>query len=321
MSKIGRWLSDHRGSDGIKSALTDCGQWLRRHAWFAGTAGTAALAFIITFFAVAAATGDDDTPAPAAGAVTRSSPVPPGLSASDDAALPPEQPRTTDTPTSTDEARSADLTVEPGDPDGQTQAPRPPRPLPEFDEDALIHGGSGDEGAILGGPGIVASSAADSRTDWELIIPSAQLRADIVKVGLTRSGAMGAPDNPHVIGWWSDGPAPGKPGNVLLDGHRDFNDKERNVGTGVCWELPNTQLGDFILVRDNATRVNHLYLVIETTSVGWESADGVEYLQPSRYPLLTLITCEGSFDRDELNYSNRRIVVAQMTDTIPFPSS
>ena len=66
MGKIGRWLSDQRGSDGIKSALTDWGRWLRRHAWFAGTAGTAALAFIITFFAVAAATDDDDAPAPAA---------------------------------------------------------------------------------------------------------------------------------------------------------------------------------------------------------------------------------------------------------------
>jgi hypothetical protein len=54
----------------------------------------------------------------------------------------------------------------------------------------------------------------------------------------------------------------------------------------------------------------------------FDAPEGVEYLQPAPagQSLLTLITCEGSFDGEAHNYSNRRIVVAEMTDTVPFTS-
>ena len=106
---------------------------------------------------------------------------------------------------------------------------------------------------------------------------------------------------------------------MLLDGHRDFTDTDGNIGTGVCWLLPNTTVGDFAIIRDHEARVNHLYTVIETTSVPWNDDSGVAYLQPTREAIFTLVTCEGSFDEDSHNYSNRRIIVAQLTDTIPFP--
>ena len=84
------------------------------------------------------------------------------------------------------------------------------RVMPDFDPDTLIHGGPGEQGAILAGPGIVRSSGADRRTDWELIVPSAQIRASIAKVGVTPRNLLGAPDNPEIIGWWEDGPAPAR---------------------------------------------------------------------------------------------------------------
>ena len=122
--------------------------------------------------------------------------------------------------------------------------------MPDFDPDTLIHGGPGEQGAILAGPGIVRSSGADRRTDWELIVPSAQIRAAIAKVGVTPRNLLGAPDNPEIIGWWEDGPAPGEAGNVLMDGHRDYRDIFENVGFGVCWLLTETRPGDLIIVRD-----------------------------------------------------------------------
>ena len=187
--------------------------------------------------------------------------------------------------------------------------------LPEFDEDELIFGSDGAEGGILAGRGIVRSSGMDRRTAWEILIPSARIKAAIVRVSLTPTRAFGAPDNPFVIGWWEDGPAPGERSNVLLDGHRDFEDLEENVGTGVCWELPNTTVGDFILVRDNEAGLVHIYIVIEAATVPWNAPEGVNYLQPSDRFILTLITCEGSFDSDSHNYSNRRIIVAELTDS------
>ncbi|MCZ6706364.1 MAG: class F sortase [Chloroflexi bacterium] len=197
--------------------------------------------------------------------------------------------------------------------------PGPPLvPLPEFDEADLIHGGTGSRGAILAGRGIVPSSGAAAQTDWVLLIPSARIKASIVRVGLAPGNAFGSPDNPEVIGWWESGPAPGQAGNVLLDGHRDFSDLNDNLGTGVCWSLPNTEIGDAILVRDDAASVYYVYEVIETVAVAWNDADAVSYLQPTDDARLTLITCEGSFDKDAHNYSNRRIVVAVMMGVAEF---
>ena len=117
-----------------------------------------------------------------------------------------------------------------------------------------------------------------------------------------------------------DGPiqAPGQPGNVLLDGHRDYRDIDGNVGTGVAWLLPNVAVGDAVIVRDFAAAMYYVYEVRESVAVPWDDPNGVVYLKPSESAILTLITCEGSFDRDTHNYADRRIVVAELTDVIPF---
>ncbi len=277
--------------------------WVGGRLWVLGTGAGAAVVFVLTFLLVSSVDGGTISSAPA-GAGRDRAPAASAFATEPASGTAAAQNPTPPPPTAAPPATPA----------------RPSRPLPAFDEDALIHGGDGDEGAILGGPGIVPSSGLEARTDWELLIPAALIKASIVTVGLTPGGALGAPDNPEVIGWWEDGPRPGERGNVLLDGHRDFMDINDNVGTGVAWLLPTVQVGDVLLIRDNALRVYHLYTAIETVSVGWDAQDGVEYLRPSDTPILTLITCEGAFDADAHNYSNRRIVVAEWTDTIPFPA-
>lgn len=183
-------------------------------------------------------------------------------------------------------------------------------PLPEFDAAELIFGGSGVDGANLAGPGIV--SAVRNRTRWSVLIPAARIRADVVGLGNTAEGALGAPDNPDVVGWWRDGPEPGQRGNVLLAGHRDFTDIGGNVGTGVAWELPNMEVGDSILVVDHEAQVTFVYAVRETLTVAYNDPDVGRFLQSSSAAVLTLITCEGSFDGDARRYSSRRIVIAEL---------
>ena len=89
----------------------------------------------------------------------------------------------------------------------------------------------------------------------------------------------------------------------------------------MCWFIPDTQVADFVIIRDNARAVHHLYQVTEIVSLPWDSQDGVAYLAPSREPTLTLVTCEGSFDEGDHNYSNRRILVAELTDSVTFEES
>ena len=230
----------------------------------------------------------------------------------------PEEAEEPDEPDEPEEPEEPDEPDEPEEPEEPQEPEEPPAVLPEFDEEALIYGGTGREGAILAGPGIVWSSGLSDRTPWELLLPSAQIRASLVGVGLTYSRALGAPDNPYVIGWWENGPAPGEAGNVLLAGHRDFTDNDGNIGIGVCWLLPKTKPGDFLIIRDNEAREHHVYTVTEAVAIRWNDPSGVEYLRRSETAIATLVTCEGSFDDDSNNYSHRRIIVAELTDTIPF---
>ena len=70
----------------------------------------------------------------------------------------------------------------------------------ELDESSFRYGIEKERGAILPiDNGIVPSSGPDYSTSWELLLPTARIRADIVQVGRRPPrGAIGAPDNPFV---------------------------------------------------------------------------------------------------------------------------
>ena len=179
-----------------------------------------------------------------------------------------------------------------------------------IDEEALRHGTDGLEGGILPiDNGVVVSSREEDRTTWELIVPSAGLKSSIVKVGRTHTGAMGSPDNPYVIGWLDSSAVPGEDGNALLAGHRDFEDISGNVGTGVCWELVNTVVGDQMIIRDNESNIYYIYTVTDAATVNPRDPASAKYLKNTDESIITLITCEGSFNAETHQYSHRRVVV------------
>ena len=182
-----------------------------------------------------------------------------------------------------------------------------------LDESALKYGSDGSEGPILPiGNGIVRSSGPRHDTQWELIIPSAGLRSSIVSLGYTPGGAMGSPDNPYVVGWLDTTAAPGQAGNALLAGHRDYEDVDGDIGTGVCWELNNTQVGDFMLVWDDDLSVYYVYTVIEALTLDPTDPDSARYLHNTEEPVITLITCTGSFNTETHRYSHRLVVVGEL---------
>ncbi len=179
-----------------------------------------------------------------------------------------------------------------------------------IDEEALQHGTDGSEGGILPiSNGVVVSSRPEHQTAWELLVPSAGLKSNIVRVGKTHTGAMGSPDNPFVIGWLDTSAEPGETGNILLAGHRDFEDKSGNIGTGVCWELVNTVAGDQMIVRDTENEIYYIYTVTEAVTVNPRNRDAARYLRNSDERIMTLITCTGAFNAETHQYSHRFVVV------------
>lgn len=185
-----------------------------------------------------------------------------------------------------------------------------------IDDSAFRYGTEAERGAILPiDNGIVPSSGPRHATSWELLLPTARIRADIVSLGRTPSGALGAPDNPFVVGWFHLSANPGEVGNTILAGHRDYEDIDGNIGVGVCWELDRVQVGDQMVIRDAEQSIAWVYEVTESTVVDPSDPASLRYLTHSSEPIITLITCTGSFDSKTHNYSHRLVVVATLQAT------
>ena len=191
-----------------------------------------------------------------------------------------------------------------------------PRSLSEvlgerLDDSKLIYGSDGSEGSILPlDNGVVPSSGPRFDTSWELILPSAGIRAAVVRVGLTPDGAMGSPDNPFVVGWFNRSAVPGELGNALMGGHRDYQDREGNVDVGVCWKLDQTRVGDHLIMHDQSNRRYYVYDIVDIATIRPDSREAVKYLSQTRESVVTLITCSGDFDQETHSYAERIVVVA-----------
>ena len=195
----------------------------------------------------------------------------------------------------------------------------PSVPLPQlsdvlterFNDADLIYGSDGSEGSILPlDNGVVPSSGPRFDTHWEIILPSAGIRAAVVQVGLTHDGAMGSPDNPFVVGWFNRSAIPGQLGNALLGGHRDYQDRDGRVDVGVCWKLDETRVGDQLIMFDQAASRYYVYDIVDIATIRPDSEEAVKYLSQTRESVVTLITCSGDFDDDTNSYEERIVVVA-----------
>lgn len=209
-----------------------------------------------------------------------------------------------------------------GDDETRTESPEPTVMVQrlsdvlrdDFEASDLIYGSDGSEGSILPlDNGVVPSSGPRFDTTWEIILPSAGIRAAVVQVGLTHDGAMGSPDNPFVFGWFNRSAIPGQLGNALFGGHRDYEDIEGNIDIGVGWEMDETRVGDQLIMRNAATNRYYIYDVVETATIKPDSPDAIKYLSQTRESVVTLITCSGDFDEDTHSYADRIVIVALLS--------
>lgn len=138
-----------------------------------------------------------------------------------------------------------------------------------------------------------------------LQIPAIGVDAPVVEVGYTAEGAMASPDGPYAVGWYPFSPTPGNPGNTVLSGHRDW----RTGVTAVFWRLGELAPGDAVSVQlADGSSVD--YRVVLSVLLAPDQMPIDEVVGPTREETITLITCEGSFDRASRDYDKRRVVWA-----------
>jgi sortase (surface protein transpeptidase) len=138
-----------------------------------------------------------------------------------------------------------------------------------------------------------------------LVIASIGVDAPIEQVARDQNNNMGVPSVSSHVAWYSPGPAPGEPGDAVIDGHLDWT-----TGPAVFWNLGKVHAGDVIQVvaRDGAVL---RFAVTRAVRVPYTSPPAGLFATggPAH---LSLITCAGSWDAGRKTYQERLVV-----DTAP----
>lgn len=139
-----------------------------------------------------------------------------------------------------------------------------------------------------------------------LIVPKARIDHGLNARGLNARREMEDPATKDEVAWYTFSTLPGYGSNAVFSGHVDWYTGER----GVFWFLRALAVGDEAEVHYSDGMVLH-YRVVRVEVHEAEGAPIAEITAPAPVDQLTMITCEGTFQRSRQDYTQRRVVVAE----------
>ncbi len=120
----------------------------------------------------------------------------------------------------------------------------------------------------------------------------------------TVGNVMQIPRDPHLLGWWRDGSAPGDTsGTTVIVGHINYAGV-----TGALAVLPDARPGDAVAIDEGSHTVRYRVTAIRT----YPKSSGIPAAVFSRSgpARLVLITCGGPFDGATGNYEDNIVAYA-----------
>lgn len=140
-----------------------------------------------------------------------------------------------------------------------------------------------------------------------LTIPAIGVRTDIIRLGLTASGALQVPASTAVAGWYTGSPRPGAVGSAVIAGHIDSKS-----GPGVFFRLSSLHPGDRVYVRraDGTVAAFKVTVVRQFSKDSFPTAAVYGAVPDSE---LRLITCGGTFDPQLGSYLSNTVAYAVAT--------
>jgi LPXTG-site transpeptidase (sortase) family protein len=142
-------------------------------------------------------------------------------------------------------------------------------------------------------------------TPVRLVIPSIRLDARIEARGLDSKRNLDTARDFHDVAWYDLGPAPGQPGNAVMNGHVNWW-----TGNAVFTYLSRVRVGDRVeVVRADGTSV---WFRITARRVVAANARIASLFAPSPVATLTLITCTGVWDPLTQSDTHRLLVSATL---------
>jgi hypothetical protein len=133
-------------------------------------------------------------------------------------------------------------------------------------------------------------------------LPAIGVASELEELGLTDTGALEVPEDPHLAGWWTGGAGPGERGPAVIVGHVDSHE-----GPGIFADLGDLGPGDrVVVVREDGTAVHFDVDRIESHPKADFPTEAVYGATDA--PELRIITCSGEFDRSARSYEDNLVV-------------
>lgn len=136
-----------------------------------------------------------------------------------------------------------------------------------------------------------------------LKVPKINIDAAVEYVGLTPQGDMDIPKGPDNVAWYSQGPRPGEKGSSVINGHFGWRD---NI-PAVFDNLHTLQKGDNLSVEDEKGKII-TFVVRELRTYGQDDDASAVFRSSDKKAHLNLITCQGTWNKNQKSYSNRLVV-------------
>lgn len=164
---------------------------------------------------------------------------------------------------------------------------------------------------VTSAPVTSAPVASDAPTDpavepappARVVIPSIDVDADVVGVGLNADQSMEVPDFGEA-GWYTPGPRPGAAGPAVIAAHVDSVD-----GPDVFHRLEDLRAGDEIVV-EHADGTSSTFVVQRSETQRKEDLPVERIWNTTDEAVLRLITCGGDFNSQRRSYESNVIVYA-----------
>src|SRR6266568_4449538 len=153
----------------------------------------------------------------------------------------------------------------------------------------------------------IPTSSVAPGTPMSISIPKIQVHAVVESVGMDNRGRMDIPTNALDTAWYSPGYKPGMKGSAVIDGHLD-----RVTGApAVFWNLKELSRGDLITVAENNGK-SYTFAVNRIVRYPYNNFPIKEVFGATDIPMLNLITCNGVWDKNTKNYSDRLVVYSKL---------
>lgn len=142
-----------------------------------------------------------------------------------------------------------------------------------------------------------------------LVIPTIGVVAGYQFLGLKPDGSMEVPNNIIDAGWYTGSPKPGEVGDAVLTGHIAQIRNSVLTKQGVFYQLHSLQPGDTIYALNDRGEVTTF--IVRTSRLYDPAASATDvFISTDGKAHLNLITCEGTWNQEQLSYSQRLVVFA-----------